>query len=710
MRDGRVALAAATLTYVLVTVLMTYPVTCRLASAPAGLNNEDAFQHLWSLWWTKKALLDLHTNPAQLTYLYHPSEPYHPMLIVSPFVQLVALPLTLASSPIVAYNVEFLLSFILTGMTTWLLCYYLTRNALASFVGGLVFAFFPNKMLHSMGHLPQMTLYLFPLYVLFLFLLLEKPDLRHALGLGLVLALSALVHIVHIAYFLIPCTLVFFLWQVIAHRSQVLAPEFLKHAALAFLLAFVLTAPLFVPFIVDRLSGALTYLQAGGSAEYSADVVNYLTPSSDHPILGSLLRRLPFPIPGHKDDETLVYVGLVALFLAIVGYAGGWRERGFWVVLGLSTAILACGPSLKIGGQPVQLAIGGREWPIPLPYALLLRLPFYEWGRIPARLLETVAFSLAVLASYGTASMLAHLRASKVKIALVAFLAALILFECVIVFPFPTGETPISSFYRQLAGDGEDYAILDIPFKGWPASNTNMYYQTVHGHRIVGGYIWRVPIGVRPMMTFFKHLVKPPGEAADIIEPLNGFERSTIMRHYEIAFVVLHKALLSPEELALDAKLLESFPAERVYEDEQIVAFRVPQVGEIGRTKPLLVVGENWYDIEPSNGRPARWMSNDGVIYAGISQGGQYELEFVAASVEMPGRVRVYVNGEEVGEFSVQEKQSYSVGPLSLQGEDWASIRFHAVEGCQVSPDAGRESDGGRCLSFLFQSVQLEPI
>jgi hypothetical protein len=710
LKSHRAKIIIAALGYVVMAILVTYPAIHHMTSAPAGLDNEDAFQYVWSLWWTKKALLDLRISPAHLTHLYHPSEPYHAMLIVSPFVQLLPLPLVLAVGPIVAYNVEFLLSFILTGIATYLLCYHFTRNGLASFVGGVIFAFFPNKMLHSLGHLPQMTLYLFPIYVLFLFLLLEKPSLRRAIGLGLVLALSALVHIIHIAYFLIPLTLVFVLWHLLTDRQRILAPDFWKCAGLAFLLASVLTAPLFVPFILDSVSGKLTYLEAGGSEAYSADVLNLFTPSADHPVLGPLLRQLPFPIPGHKDDEILVYVGLVPLILAAVGCAGNWRRRGMWVALGLSAAILACGPFLKVGGQPMRLAIVGREWRILLPYALLLRLPFYEWGRNPSRLVDTAMLACAVLVSYGTATLLARLRALGLKIALLAVIAVLILFEYLIVHPFPVGQTPIPDFYRKVAAEEGYYAILDIPFRGWSASNTNMYYQAVHQHPIVGGFIHRVPAGVRPMMSFFSRLVTPFGGTADILERLSGPDTAAILRHYDIAFVVLHKPALTLDELPLWIDLLRSFPAETAFEDEQIVSFRVPEIGRIPRLKPLLVVGENWHDIQLPNGTPSRWMSNDGLIYAGISQDGEYELGFTTSSPQGPRRLRVYVNEGEVGEFHVQGKRSYSLGPLSLQGEDWTSIRFHAVEGCEVSAGQDLDSEGEQCLSLLFENVSLQPI
>jgi hypothetical protein len=693
--------------YALLTVLVTYPAVLQTTSAPAGLDNEDAFQYVWSLWWTKKALLDLNSSPAHLTHLYHPSEPYHPMLAIDPFVQIMALPLVLIGGPIIAYNLEFLLSFILTGLGTYLLCYYLTKDILASFVGGVIFAFFPNKMLHSLGHLPQITLYLFPIYVLFLFLLLAKPNLKRAMGLGLVLALSLLVYIIHTAYFLIPCTLVFFLWHLATDRRRILAPDFLKYVAFAFLVACLLTGPILVPFLVGRISGELAYLQAGGSGAYSADVLNFLTPSSDHPLLGPLLRRLPIPIPGHKDDETLVYMGLVALALATVGCTKNWRRGGMWVVLGSSAALLACGPLLKAGGEPVQLILAGRAWRVSLPYAALLRLPFYEWGRNPSRLVDTAMFSLAVLSSYGTASLLTHSGTLKSKIALVAVLVTVIFFEYVIVFPFPVGQTPIPDFYRQLASEAEDYAILDIPFSPWSASNTNMYYQTVHGKRIVGGFVHRVPAGVRPMMSFFRRLVSPSAETIDIVSPLSGRDRAAILRHYQIAYVVLHKPALPSEELPLWFDFLEASQAERSYEDDQIAAFRVRDVGEADGLRPLLVVGENWHEVQVSPGAASRRMANDGIIYAGVSQDDKYELKFVAAPRDAGRRLRLFVDDEAVGEFYVAGRGAYTAGPLSLQGQSWSTIRFHTVGGCEEPAGESPDLQQG---CFVIENVRLEPI
>ncbi|HJX38895.1 MAG TPA: hypothetical protein VJ714_09855 [Anaerolineae bacterium] len=144
----------ALLAYCLLTIVLTYPVAFTVPSAPAGNESGDRFEYVWALWWTKEALLDLHTSPANLTMLYYPYGAHHPLLLSDAFFIVACLPLVLLSGPVVAYNLYFLGSFVLTGFATYLLCYSVTRRRWPSFLGGVVFAFLPFRYLHGAeGHL-----------------------------------------------------------------------------------------------------------------------------------------------------------------------------------------------------------------------------------------------------------------------------------------------------------------------------------------------------------------------------------------------------------------------------------------------------------------------------------------------------------------------------------------------------------------------------
>ena len=72
--------------------------------------------------------------------------------------------------------------------------------------------------------------------------------------------------------------------------------------------------------------------------------------------------------------------------------------KGLWLGVGLTFWVLALGPVLHINGQTMLLPGGGE---IPLPYALLNRLPFLDIMRSISRLDVMVMLSLAVLAAIG---------------------------------------------------------------------------------------------------------------------------------------------------------------------------------------------------------------------------------------------------------------------------------------------------------------------
>jgi len=516
----------------------------------------------------------------------------------------------------------------------------------------------------------------------------------------------------HIAYFIIPFTLLFFLYYWVVDR-RLMSPRFLKGFLMALLLAGLLTAPLFIPFVVDKFSGRLGNLSAGGTVNYSADLLTFFTPSAGHPVFDKIgaarrLRQevLPFA-PTPQDDETLVYVGFVALALGLWGSIKERKRGGLWVFLGLTAALLSLGPFLKVGGKVIPLEIGGWRGGIPLPYGLVERLPFYEWGRTPARLAQTTMFSLAILACYGLRALLASLKGQRAKTVLTLGLAIPLLFEYVVVFPFPTGDASVPPFYRGL-GREEGYAILDIPLGPWYATNANMYYQTVHERKIVGGYIWRVPEGVLPVANYLEGLVDPSPQADDIVASPGGEEGLNILSRNQIRYVVLHPPFLKPEESDERASLLTDLLGEPIYADGSISVFFVPP-SHGGSDAPAMALGENWYPLEDVEGTPFRWMSNEGTIYVNVASGGEYRLHFFAYPLGEARHLQVMVDGEPVGEFYVEEFQGYVTRPFFLGEGEWRSIRFHVREGCERPNELFGGGGDFRCLSILFQGVDILP-
>jgi hypothetical protein len=182
-----------------------------------------------------------------------------------------------------------------------------------------------------------------------------------------------------------------------------------------------------------------------------------------------------------------------------------------------------------------------------------------------------------------------------------------------------------------------------------------------------------------------------------------------MLRQLGIKYVVLHK------DLETDVETWRPFLAERlgesVYEDQYIIAFGVPtsdsaDLGEI----PLVALGEQWHPAEYVDGVPSRWMVNDATLHVRPGTDGSYQLALVAHPFRVSRHLQIFVNEELVGEYEVGGLQEYLTSPFLLKSDRWSIIRFHVPEGCEVPSQVMEGQEDPRCLSMLFQALDVLPV
>jgi uncharacterized membrane protein len=175
--------------YTVLTLLMTYPLAARISTHLAG-SGDDMWLFQWSNWWLRKALLQ-GLDPYFTTYLFHPagvSLVYHNFSWLNTAIWLVLEPLI---GNVAAYNVTFLLSFIISGYATFVLVSYLTRARAAAFVAGLAFAFSPYH-LSQFNHPNLISVQWLPFCILFLIRTVREGRWRYVLLCILSLVLTGL--------------------------------------------------------------------------------------------------------------------------------------------------------------------------------------------------------------------------------------------------------------------------------------------------------------------------------------------------------------------------------------------------------------------------------------------------------------------------------------------------------------------------------------
>jgi hypothetical protein len=143
--------------------------------------------------------------------------------------------------------------------------------------------------------------------------------------------------------------------------------------------------------------------------------------------------------------------------------------------------VIASGDSLHV--------LGIRT--IPMPDALLSKLPFFANVRAPSRAIVFVYLFLAIGIGHATALVWQHRHRLPIRWGLVA-LAGLMVLDF---YPFGLSMTPVSCppGLTLIRNDPErDFGILNLPGGGgYIAGNAYMLQQTCHGRPIVQGQISR---------------------------------------------------------------------------------------------------------------------------------------------------------------------------------------------------------------------------
>jgi hypothetical protein len=141
-------------------------------------------------------------------------------------------------------------------------------------------------------------------------------------------------------------------------------------------------------------------------------------------------------------------------------------------------------------------------------------------------------------------------------------------------WPFRTTTLAVSPFYEQLARDPGDFAVAPFPADSG-ASKRHMYYQTIHGKRIVAGHVSREPADAARFLREHDLLRALLPRDPDLSEVADLSKDFGLMADLGIRYVVLQKDLMSAAAVERVKAFLSLRPA---YEDEFVVVYRTDLV------------------------------------------------------------------------------------------------------------------------------------
>jgi hypothetical protein len=284
------------------------------------------------------------------------------------------------------------------------------------------------------------------------------------------------------------------------------------------------------------------------SSAPGVDAIAFLIPNPNHVLAPTSARAWLAGQPGGFDENVASLSYVAVLVLAVAWRYARFRASGLWLTVTIGFASLAIGPFLRVGGARTFF---------PGPWALVRYLPIVGEARMPQRFSVLVFLGLTVL--FAAALVAIGQRWPDRRRAIVAAVGVALALE---LWPAPrqlwSAEVP--GVFRVVAQDTRRLRVLELPFgvrDGLSSlgdfSASSQFYQTLHTHDVVGGYLSRVsdvtkrayleePL-TRTLMDFAEGRTPLPDQLAVASASAPGF-----IDRAALGYVVIDRVRVSPAE------------------------------------------------------------------------------------------------------------------------------------------------------------------
>ena len=654
--------------YLLVALLITWPLVTQLGTHLVGWSYGDSHEMARHIWWYNHAL-----RTGQPIF-WQPALGYpdgmegvllwaHPQQFFPAWLLAFVLPVPAAA------NLSILLYMALNGWGMYVLALHLLnwRRGPAR-LAGLAYMAAPTFQAHlGGGHAGLMVGWAVPLYVLALLKMQSIPAVSRAMQASplqwrrsrwfilavLFFVLSPGGHILQLIYVLLPISGVFalgYLWR--RDWRALLRLIGVNAIGCAILLIFVLP-------IARSTFETAAYVDEGGFVRYSADLLSAASPSFFNPLYAWL--EYPRRVLGTNLEEGTSYAGIIGAALAIIGVMKFPRAR-WWLLLTLAAWILSLGPLLKILDVPLRVQPDGYETYITLPFAALQNLPFFNLARTPGRFNFTLALAVAALAGYGAAWLWD--RAQRVRVAVIVVCMAALLVDYQVYWPLPTHSADIPDAVYALAQRDDVRAILNLPWNNPVAAKDALYLQTAHHKPLIAGHVTRsTPVS--------------PAKLNLLEQTLD----SSLLDSAGADIIILHKAYASDEQVAFTRTSL----GEPLYEDSSIAVFDAPEAAGAPEFTGL------------TSDQDAIERYVDSYLYA--PQTGWVDF---SGTLEADGReVELLLNQQVIHRWQVDGALNFHV-PLPVEAGNYYVVRLALAPPCPIADDPALE-----CRSVAVSNLQF---
>jgi len=640
------------LIFSVLTVIFTFPVILDFTSEAAGMGCYDKCHMMWRIWWadfsTENGLDFQHSN-----HIFYPGGADIGGNLAY-FTTFIGFLLIQFLDYVTTWNVIWFFGLVFGGYGCYLLANNFNKNYLSSIIAGVIFTFTTYHMAHSMTHIGLSMIVWIPIFVLFLFKLLEKQSKYYAIVGGIIFFLVSLTHLYY-SVFITMFSIVFFAVYIF-RQKKVSNKTFITNFSILFTIGLVSTSVLFLSSFTS--SDELPVRPLFEHSLYSINLDDLIIPTPNHTtqILSNDGIALSFysffdkPI-WNPEIENFVFLGYSVIFLsalAVIRYRK--NHVWFWLLVSGIFVIMSFGPELKIFNEPTGIVLPEKIFYDTIP----------EWDEIraPARFIVMANLALAVLSSYAVYGLIKNKFSSfKQQLMLTVVIGVVILFEFSMI-PFPTFSESIPDIYEEIKNDESKFIVLSAPIGGTGdyglmSEPRILYHQTHHENPIYGGYESRITYeALSSTQTYFLNMFHMLGSNDDVIKQDLAIHGLSLFDYFDIKYLTIHKELINTVKLAEIIQLMSEILNENIpiYEDGKMVVYKIPKPDS---SEPFLLLSSGWHPFDSDIMLRGIMKNSEILIVNPTNSNIDITLNIVLSSVENEKTVTISMNDQKLVEPNI---------------------------------------------------------